>query len=37
MEDELIVELWRKGLTVQQVTREYMNSFNKKLKSEEKK
>lgn len=37
MEDKLIVELWRKGLTVQQVTREYMNSFNKKLKSEEKK
>lgn len=37
MEDKLIIDLWRKGLTVQQVAKEYMNSFNKKLKNKEKK
>lgn len=37
MEDKLIIDLWRKGLTVQQVAKEYMNSFNKKLKSGQKK
>lgn len=35
MEDKLIIDLWRKGLTVQQVAKEYMNSFNKKLKNKE--
>lgn len=37
MDNKSIIDLWRKGYTVQQVSREYMNSFNKKLKSEEKK
>ena len=36
MEEKLIIELWRKGLTVQQVSREYMNSYNKKIKSGQK-
>lgn len=36
MEENLIIDLWRKGLTVQQVSREYMNSYNKKIKSEQK-
>lgn len=37
MEEETIIDLWKKGLTVQQVSKEYMNNFNKKLKSGEKK
>lgn len=37
MEEKLIIELWRSGLTVQQVSREYMNKYNKKLKTGEKK
>ena len=37
MEDKLIIDLWRKGLTVQQVAREYMNTFNRNLKSGQKK
>lgn len=36
MEEKLIIELWRSGLTVQQVSREYMNSYNKKIKSGQK-
>lgn len=36
MEEKLIIDLWRKGLTVQQVSREYMNSYNKKIKSGQK-
>lgn len=36
MEEKLIIELWRNGLTVQQVSREYMNSYNKKIKSGQK-
>lgn len=37
MEEKTIIDLWKRGLTVQQVTREYMNSYNKKLKNGEKK
>lgn len=36
MEEKLIIELWRSGLTVQQVSRKYMNSYNKKIKSRQK-
>ena len=37
MEDKTIIDLWREGFTVQQVSKEYMNSFNKKTKNKEKK
>lgn len=37
MEDKLVIDLWRRGLTVQQVAKEYMIKYNKKLKSGEKK
>lgn len=37
MEDKIIIDLWKRGLTVQQVAREYMTKYNKKLKSDEKK
>lgn len=32
MEEKEIIELWRSGLTVQQVSKEYMEKANKKLK-----
>ena len=37
MEDKLVIDLWRRGLTVQQVAKEYMIKYNKNLKSGEKK
>ena len=36
MEDKEIIDLWRSGLTVQQVAKEYMKKNNKKLKKGEK-
>lgn len=32
MEDKEIIDLWRSGLTVQQVAKEYMEKTNKKQK-----
>ena len=37
MEKEMIINLWKMGLTVQQVAKEYMGKHNKKLKQGEKK
>lgn len=37
MSNEMIINLWRTGLTVQQVAREYMSKHNKNLKKDEKK
>ena len=36
MEDKEIIDLWRSGLTVQQVAKEYMEKTNKKQKKGEK-
>ena len=32
MEERQVIDLWKKGLTVQQVSKEYMNKYNKNLK-----
>lgn len=32
MEEKEIIDLWRSGLTVQQVSKEYMEKTNKKQK-----
>lgn len=32
MEERQVIDLWKKGLTVQQVSQEYMNKYNKNLK-----
>ena len=37
MSKEEILNLWKMGLTVQQVAKEYMSKHNKRLKSGEKK
>lgn len=37
MSNEMIINLWKMGLTVQQVANEYMTKHNKKLKNGEKK
>jgi len=34
---EMIINLWKGGLTVQQVAKEYMTKYNKNLKNGEKK
>lgn len=36
MEDKLIIDLWKKGFTVQQVSKQYMEKFNKTLKTGQK-
>ena len=37
MSDEMIINSWKIGLTVQQVAKEYMTKHNKNLKNGEKK
>lgn len=32
MKERQVIDLWKKGLTVQQVSKEYMNKYNKNLK-----
>lgn len=36
MSNEMIIKLWKTGLTVQQVANEYMTKHNKNLKENEK-
>ena len=36
MEDKLIIDLWKRGFTVQQVSKQYMEKFNKTLKTGQK-
>ena len=37
MSNEMIINLWKNGLTVLQITKEYMTKHNKNLKTGEKK